>query len=284
MKNFLFLSILCSLMVINVTTLAEITQVNDLFLFATRVNQADSNALVIFDVDHVLIMPTDEYSLNRNPYRKKLWQNIKNKYGTEEASVLRSIAVSSAKWQLVDPSIISTLSHLKSKNIPTIALTSLTTGKVGIIEKMEDLRIRELKSVGISFASLSPLQGELSITELASAHGTPMLKEGIIFTAENDKATVLEYILRYKSYYPKTIIFIDDQLTNLEALEKLCTRLNIKFYGFHYKAVSLMTTYVIDEQLEKLRFQILEKEYRWLSYKEMAEKMNISCPLAKPLY
>ena len=85
----------------------------------------------------------------------------------------------------------------------------------------------------------------------------------------------MEYILRQKNYYPKKIVFIDDQLNNLESLEKLCTKLKIKFEGFHYTAVSLMTTSVVDEQLEKLRFKILEKEHRWLSYKELTSRMNI---------
>ncbi len=71
-----------------------------------------------------------------------------------------------------------------------------------------------------------------------------------VITAEVDEAKVLEYILRQKNYYPKKIVFIDDQLNSLESLEKLCTKLKIKFEGFHYTAVSLMTTSVVDEQLE----------------------------------
>jgi hypothetical protein len=39
--------------------------------------------------------------------------------------------------------------------------------------------------------------------ELKSMHGTPMLKAGIILTAEVDKAKVLEHILHKKNYYPK---------------------------------------------------------------------------------
>lgn len=140
---------------------------------------------------------------------------------------------------------------------------------------MEDLRIKELQSVEIDFTNLTPFQGELSINELKNIHGIPMLKAGIILTAEVDKAKVLEYILRQKNYYPKKIVFIDDQLNNLESLEKLCAKLKIKFEGFHYTAVSLMTTSVVDEQLEKLRFEILEKEHRWLSYKELTSRMNI---------
>jgi hypothetical protein len=61
-------------------------------------------------------------------------------------------------------------------------------------------------------------------------------------------------------------------LNNLESLEKLSASLKIKFYGLHYTAVSNMPIPVIDEEIEKLRFQILEKEREWLSYQELAER------------
>lgn len=276
MKNIIWVIILYILVATNMTAYAQITQITDFQLLESNIKNMDSDTLVIFDVDHVLIMPTDEYSLNRNPYRKQLWHEFKLRSSEEDFKFLRSIAVSSAKWRLVNPNIITVLSDLNNKNISTVALTSLATGKFGIIEKMEDLRIKELQSVGIDFTNLTPFHGELPINELKSMHGIPMLKAGIILTAEVDKAKVLEYILRKKNYYPKKIVFIDDQLNNLESLEKLCIKLKIKFEGFHYTAVSLMTTSVIDEQLENLRFEILEKEHRWLSYKELASRINIS--------
>ena len=275
MKNIFWLIILHFLAATNMTTYAQITQITDLHPLESSIKNLDTDTLVIFDVDHVLIMPTDEYSLNRNPYRRQLWQDLKLRSSEEDFKFLRSIAVSSAKWRLVDPNIITILSDLNNKNIPTVALTSLATGKFRIVEKMEDLRIKELQSVEIDFTNLTPFQGELSINELKNIHGIPMLKAGIILTAEVDKAKVLEYILRQKNYYPKKVVFIDDQLNNLESLEKLCAKLKIKFEGFHYTAVSLMTTSVVDEQLEKLRFEILEKEHRWLSYKELTSRMNI---------
>ena len=71
---------------------------------------------------------------------------------------------------------------------------------------------------------------------------------------------------------PKTIIFVDDQLNNIESLEKLSTKMKIKFYGFHYTAVSYMPPPVINKQTEKLRFQILEQKHEWLTYKEMADR------------
>ena len=163
---------------------------------------------------------------------------------------------------------------LKNKEIPTIALTSHRTGRYGIIEKMENLRIKELKDFGIDFTKLNSLKGHLSINKFKNINGILMLKNGVILTAEMDKATILEYILHKKNYYPKQIIFIDDQIRNLEAIQKLCNKLKIKFQGFHYIAASLMKVELIDKDLERLRFEILEDKNIWLSYEELRKIKN----------
>ena len=139
---------------------------------------------------------------------------------------------------------------------------------------MENLRIKELKDFGIDFTKLNSLKGHLSINKFKNINGIPMLKNGVILTAEIDKATILEYILHKKNYYPKQIIFIDDQIRNLEAIQKLCNKLKIKFQGFHYIAASLMKVELIDKDLERLRFEILEDKNIWLSYEELRKIKN----------
>jgi Protein of unknown function (DUF2608) len=271
MKTYIINITLISFMLIS-QAFAEIIEIPDLVLLESILKKENQDTLVIFDVDHVLIMPTDEYTLNRNPYRKQLWKELQTSLSKEKIKFLQSIITSNARWRLVDPKIISILANLKERYIPTIALTSLSTGKLGVIEKREELRSKELKSVGISFLDLSPLKDDILAHELEGMDGIPMLKQGIILTAEIDKAIVLEYILHRKNYYPKTIIFVDDQLRNLKSVEKLCTKLQIEFQGFHYTAVSLMSSPPIDKQMEDLRFRILEREYRWLNYNELLNR------------
>jgi hypothetical protein len=257
-------------------TFAQITETPDLISVKEIFRKADSNTLIIFDVDHVLIMPTDEYTLNRNPFRKQLWTEMGKRLSKEELTFYTSIAVSSAQWQLVDPYITNIIKALNDKHIPSIALTSLSTGRVGIIDKMEDLRIKELNSVGISFKNSSPLKGEVHAYALEADHGVPLLKEGIILTAEVDKALVLEYMLHDRKYFPESIIFIDDQVKNLESISKLCSKLKIKFQGIHYTAASLIPTLIVDESLERTRFKILEEEKVWLSYSTLINRLKRS--------
>ena len=154
----------------------------------------------------------------------------------------------------------------------------MDAGRFGVIKKMYDFRFKQLNSVNLSFENLTPLADEHVMLELAKSNkkfldlnckGNPILKSGIIFTSGLDKGMVLEYILKKYNYYPKIIIFIDDLIENIKSLQKTCFKLNIDFYGFHYRAASLIPLSKIDENLEKLRFAILEKEFTWLSYDKL---------------
>ncbi len=257
------------------SALADIMMISDFIPLKKLLEEADQDTLVIFDVDHVLIMPTDEYTLNRHPYRKELWKEIEGRLSKEEMKTLYGLTASKAKWRLVDPDIIDIFTRLKERQIPSIALTSIYTGKFGNIEKLEDWRIKHLHDLGFDFVNLTPIKKEILLYELEEQDGVPMLKSGVILTAQIDKGKTLEYILRHNNYYPKTIIFIDDMLNNLESLERLSSKLKIKFHGLHYTAVSNMPIPVINKQIEKLRFQILEKEHKWLNHQELAERNSI---------
>ena len=242
------------------------------------------DTLVIFDVDEVLITPSSQDDL-RHPYRDRLLQSIFNRIKPLEIELLKSIIFLTAKQVLVESRITEIFEKLKSHKIPAIALTAMGTGKLGIIKKMHDFRFTQLDSVNLSFEHLSPIDGEHIMLELSTRNrkfsgldckGDPMLKSGVVFTSGLDKGLVLEYIFKKYNYYPKTIIFVDDLIENVESLQQTCFKLNIDFYGFHYKTASLVPLPNIDEDLEKLRFEILEKEFTWLSHKKLKTKKYLS--------
>jgi len=272
MRTYILIITLTFFMLIE-QALAEIIETTDLALLEETLSQENQDTLVIFDVDHVLIMPTDDYTMSRNLHRKNFWKDMQERLPEDQIKFLHSIVTSKAKWRLVDPKIIDIINYLREHKIPSIALTSLGTGQLGIIEKREDLRLQELKTVGINFFDLSSFQDTITIPELAGDHGVPMLKEGVILTAEVDKAVVLEHILHSKNHYPKTIIFVDDILSNLESVSRMCSKLNVTFLGFHYTAVSAMEKPASDQETEKLRLQILEKEHIWFTGKDLKRRI-----------
>ena len=241
------------------------------------------NTLVIFDVGEVLITPSSEDNF-RHPYRDRFLQSIFNRTKPKEIELLKSSIFLNSTQILVEPRITSLFEQLKSYKITTIALTAMGTGKFGSITKMQDLRLKQLDGVNLSFKHLTPLDGEHIMIELAAMNkkylglackGSPMLKSGVIFTSGLDKGMVLDHVFKKYDYYPNTVIFIDDLIENIKSLQQTCLKLGINFYGFHYKAASLIPLPTIDEDLEKLRFAILEKEFIWLSHEKLKSQKYI---------
>ncbi|MFK7973938.1 MAG: DUF2608 domain-containing protein [Rickettsiaceae bacterium] len=245
----------------NVDNAAPIHQ----FLLTKNLNQ---DCLVIFDIDYVLIMPDDDYSLSRNAYRKQLWQELISTISKEEQAILSSIVKQNATWSLMESTFKDILDLLKNHHIPTLALTSFGTGAFGVTPKLEDLRIKQLTSVGIDFNQLSPIKHTTILHHLKGEHGAPMITSGVILTAELDKGIVLQEILEKSNYYPKEIIFIDDTLKNLHSVQKYCSLLQIPFSGFHYTKIDTLPKNTVNKAAEKLKMHILYTQHKWLTSEE----------------
>ncbi|MCC8417385.1 MAG: DUF2608 domain-containing protein [Rickettsia endosymbiont of Bryobia graminum] len=244
---------------------SKIDKVSDFLQISDAVSNACQNSLVLFDIDDVLIMDQDEYRLT-HPYRHQWRLEAKKRLTRAERHHLASIIFEKRLVRLVDPYISEILNLLWDRKIPTMALTKLYTGKFGVIEDFTDWRLNELKSMNIDFSKSTPIMDEMLITEaeLNIGGGMPTVKEGVILTADVNKGKVLENILHKKKYYPKKIIFVDDILENLEDVSIICSNLKIDFHGFEYKGASLVPELELDHESEKIRFEILEKEYRWV--------------------
>ena len=247
---------------------SKINKVHDFKAVIEAVKQADNTSLVLFDIDEVIVMDSDESRLTHD-YRKALMKDIEKRLTRKECELLLSVILKGKKSRFVNLDILKIFALLKEKNIPAMGLTKLPTDKFGIIEDMIEWRIRELAELKVNFQEFSPLEDEIIIEDFNIGYGKPTLKDGIIYTAEYDKGSVLEYVLRKTNYYPQSIIFIDDIEENLLSLQKTCKELKINYQGFEFMGSAIVPEPDLDEQLEKIRFEILEKEYKWLTDTEL---------------
>lgn len=245
--------------------LSRIDKVSDFEQVSESLSNTCQDSLVLFDVDDVLIMDQDEYRLT-HPLRRQWRQRAKERLARQERHHLASIIFEKRLVRLVDPNISEILDLLWTRQIPTMALTKLYTGKFGVINDFTDWRLNELKSINIDFTKSTPITDEILIeeSELNVGGGMPTVKEGVILTADVNKGKVLENILHKKKYYPKKIIFVDDILENLEDVSAICSNLKIDFHGFEYIGASLVPEAELDHESEETRFGILENEYRWV--------------------
>lgn len=269
--NFILLSLFC----LSANCFGDIIPTNDFKVIEEYVNKADKDTLVIFDVDDVLVMPTDEFAFNA-PVRKEIFnkQLLKDKYSEDELKYLFSPMFKVRNVKLVATQMPNLIKDLEQRKIWTIALTKWWTGKYGNIDKMEDLRFTGLNQVGISFINTSPFKEDGTFPEFENKNGIPMLKAGIILTASANKGLVLKAALEKYNLHFKKIIFIDDTMKELESVEKACLDMNIDFQGIHYGAAKIAPLPILDKEKEELRYEILEKEHIWLLDKELEERIR----------
>ena len=228
------------------------------------ISEASDESLVLFDVDDVLIAPTDEFNF-RSEIRKTLKNELAQDKEKKEIQEIFSDFFLKRKVQLVNKNMPSLLAYLKNKRIPASALSAWWTNQFGKINEMEHQRLKELNHVGISFVDISPFNKDIDFTSHKNEKGgTPMIISGVILTALADKGEILGLALNQTKSKFKKIIFIDDQMKYLHEVEKFCNEKGIEFLGIHYTEASKLPIPVLDPEKEKLRFDILKRDQIWL--------------------
>ncbi len=255
---------------------AEIIQTSDLHVLNEVTEKADRDTLVIFDVDYVLIVPTDQIL---HPAYKSVFRQYEKKLTKRSSRAdflnLWGIIFSERKSAVVDSTILSIIHDLQHKKIKTIALTNTGTGQLGRIKSLEDWRIKELISHEVDFSSAFRVKRTIPLgLPSPRMHGPPIFKSGIIFTAGHDKGDILEIFLKKVRYKPCVIIFVDDKLEKLESVEEMCKRLKIKFIGIHYIALKNEKVDPLNKKRVQLQFKLLQKEHKWLSDKEADQRLR----------
>lgn len=270
MNSILMLFALISLTSI-VPAFAHIKQTSTLSPIELALKAADSETLVIFDVDDVLITARDQIlQPDHKKFLEKLNKDLKSRLSEEEAQKLWSIIWLARSDEAVDSKMISLIKEAQGKDLKVMALTNAWTGPFGDINSLEDWRIEELEGFGYTFKdSWITLKSE-TFENLKSKDSKrfPVFKDGILFTCNLPKGDVLKAFLQYAGLSPKKIIFIDDKRKHLESVEAFSKDAGILFLGFQYTAVAEKPKTPLNEKRARYQFEALEKEYKWLNDKE----------------
>ena len=250
------------------TVSANIVETNSLVPFEDAAESADKDTIVIFDVQEVLMVAKDQIL---TPLYKSDFRTIKDRiiatYSLHDQERLFSIILRNYETENVDPTLIKTLEDLKLKGVKALALTSGYTGKYGVIESRENLRLERLKKIGINFKDSFLNVEPIIFLHLKGADPKylPMFKDGVLFACRLSKGEVLKAFLQKVNYKPKKIIFVDNQLKNIEDVEAYCADEAIEFTGFHYNFVRSKGKTELDKNLVDYQFKTLEERGIWLS-------------------
>ncbi len=265
------------------TCFAEIIHTNDIKVIEETLKSIDTDTLVIFDVNDVLIIPKDQILQAQNKkYLQKLNQRLEQSVGKENANIFYSIILMQSNDGPVDLKMKDIISELQSREIKVLALTNCFTGSFGNIKSMEDWRYDELKKHGyhfdLSWLALKPkvFTGlEKTGQKLPpNSRAMPTFKSGIVFTSGSSKGRAFKAFLEYARIMPKKIIFIDDKKKHIESVEEIAKSHNIPFIGIEYTAAKNLSISPLNEKHADLQYEILEKDKKWISDSEAAELLK----------
>lgn len=264
---------------------AETIKTINIEIIKKHVKDEDTDTLVVFDVDDVLMHPYDQIlQMQNKAYLEGLQRELEKRIGSKNAETLYSIIFLERQNGPVDDRMRDLIINLQSKQISVLALTNCFTGTFGNIPSMEDWRLSELSRLGYHFekswSDVPPtVFSDLVPSGRDQSFGNsplPMFKDGVVFTSAVSKGKALKAFLLHVRRLPKLIIFIDDKKKHLASVEKMAKSLGIRFIGIEYTAIAeaKAQSQALNETRAQTQFKILEKEQEWLSDAKVDERLT----------
>lgn len=233
---------------------AEVLKVVDMKEVFSHFEQTDRNAIVVFDVDMVLLQPTDPAFQMANMKRySAIYKKIMKEVPDDRKMLFLSWITIRSAPMLVDSDTPKYFQQLIEKGVPAIALTANLTGSLGPVCYMEKKRIDDLRRLGIDFSKSTPYSVPLNFAELPTYRGfSSSFLEGVLFANGTTvkKGELLLSFFQKSSIAPKKVIFVDDREENLLDVEKALLQKDssIEFLGLHYLGAEKFPSQVVSEE------------------------------------
>ncbi|MFC1843137.1 DUF2608 domain-containing protein [Candidatus Dependentiae bacterium] len=256
---------------------SKIHKVKNLDLLAKEIKNLNKDSLVIFDVDNTLIVAENGFNNHVSDKFKKVWKplvkKINNSVKPEKFKVLLSRMSMGTKSMLVDEKVLSIIKEIKNKKSKILALTKYIPGKFGDIDRGDIYRFKTLKSVGIDFGSYFPNYDRIVLKELVHKvkKTSPVFYNGALMTDRFTKGQALKVFLNKIKWWPKKIVYVDDDLKFLQEVKKIAEKKGIEFLGLHYRGAEYIPCN-IDPNIAKFQVDNLIKTGQWIG-EDQAKKL-----------
>lgn len=222
-------------------------------------------SLIIFDIDETLITPIDAI-LKPIARNFKGWQKVP----LDQFEHYLSIVFANTTYALIDEAAPAFLATLHRQEISTMGLTASSTGCMGIIPSMTMWRCDQLSKLGINFSFCAKEEYIFSELLNTTAH-PPLFKNGILFTGDlqhpekSSKGLLLDAFLARSTLQPEQIVFIDDNLMHLEAVQQILDQRKIPFRGYQIDNPSP----VFNEKIANFQIETLLNTSKWITDQEI---------------
>lgn len=245
-------------------------------------NNIEQEAMVIFDVDQVLIERSckvfwGKTEKEHGQWLNKLYDEVFKK-AKHDPFYYFSIMLSQDTPVIIEPYIADIIGQLQNRGVTVIALTTTNTGSCFTIPSLPIWRFNKLKEVGIDFST--PGITNMEFPELPSKSPEesgkyPVFYNGILYTGDASKGDVLTAFLEHTKLKPTRVIFFDDKRANLESVSQAMHNLGIPFTGYEYLGGSYIPG-ELDKELASYQLHYLIDHETWLSEDEAKVWLNQS--------
>lgn len=260
MKLLRFLFVLC-LFYFQVS--AEIKEIHSISKIEEYVALADEDTLFLFDIDMVLTHTTNPAFQIPNMNRNREWlQERFQELTGEERDLLANLIITQDEPELVEKETLGFLQQLKDKGVKTMALSAALGG-----HGLAPWRSRALEKLGVSFAWAFPGVERLILDRFPEyLVGKPQYYHGVLISngeyGPTNKGTVLKEFLEAIGWQPKRIIFLDDKMKNVVAVEMHFP--GVEYIGLHYRGADFYPSEILSvEEFSKRWYEIIEKTKQW---------------------
>lgn len=286
----LFISKIYSVEAADFQTVSTATELESYFQ-----KKYNSQTLIIFDVDYVLITPKDKvfrFAGEQNGLRKQLFNSLKSasyeKYKVINGrkiplfDYLMSVVITLSQNEPVDPQMAPLIAKLQKQNFPIIALTQNQSGPIGLIPSQSTKKINDLKEIGIEFRNSYFGMDCIILHDVISKGGFhPVYDRGVIFANGAGKGDALKAFLISQNFRPEKVIFIDDRKEYLESVANALKTLGIPYVGLQFIQM-LEKNEKVDSIISQYQFNFLLENGIWLD-DALAEEMRKKCLILEVL-
>lgn len=246
--------------------------------------KAGKEDLVLLDIDDTIITgrATMFSSGAKGP---EFLDNLKRE-GHTDKDVPRLIS----QWRLTRKSLLiapqwpELIKNLRKAGVPVYGLTQLDGGSYGLIKRVESWRYDELRSMGITFTPtfngkkdsvLLEANGKVSSGGLTAPS---TFYKGYFMTGAFTKGEVANKIFTISK--PKKVIFVDDRVSHVRDLEKICAHWDIPFVGIVFGGAKHVKRTEMSDQMRQKVIELQKQsilEGKWFEDEE-AIKLIESTP------
>lgn len=238
--------------------LMKFSRIGDVMRFLDEQNL--KNVIVVFDIDYVLIRPTDPFSRSKGQIicqrlldQDKRWSDPLAKQRIVE------LMMKETQYELIDPEVPQFLNKLKESDAKVMALTRMAMG----IKSQDTLkwRIQQLEDLGLDFSWTESSNKRFDWSESAC------YEKGVLRAGRKSKGDVLMRFLREMGEKEKRdIIFVDNNYPYLLSVRQECMKQGFNFTGLHFVDESLLSDPLPNSSVINMQLQILDKTQKLMSY------------------